>query len=226
MSNDTDSRPYILYGGGVTRAIGPQMVLEQADICYELRVLDEHKGEHRTPEYLAINPAGYIPALVTPEGEVLHEAAAIMIYLAERHCLSDLIPGIDDPDRALFFCRLFYQTNDIQPAMRRFFKPSQYSTDPGHALGIKQRARDVAMDRWSVLNAFLKRNGPYNLGGRFSIADLHMTLWAAYGLNSVDTITDAFPAVKLCFDLTSGRPRIQPLVDTLQSRMRTWKEEK
>ena len=198
------------------------MVLEEGGIPYDLRIVDEFKGEHRTPEYLAINPAGYIPALVTPEGEVLHEAAAIMIYLAERHRLTELMPAFGDQSRGLFFCRIFYQTNDIQPAMRRFFKPEQYSTNHAHAEGIKQHARAAAMNRWSVLDRLFESAGPFNLGGRFSLVDLHMTLWAAYGLDTPNTVLDAFPAVRRCFDLTVKRPRVGPFIETLQKAMRSW----
>ena len=213
---------YVLYGGGVTRALGPQMVLEEGGIPYELRVVDEAKGEHRTAAYLALNPAGCIPTLVTPEGEVLHEAAGIMVYLAERHGLSELMPSLRDRQRGLMFCKLFYQTNDIQPAVRRFFKPEQYSTDHEHAQGIRQRTREVALDRWSVLDGFLAANGPCHLGERFSLADLHMALWAAYGLESPDTVLDRFPAVRRCFERAGSRPKIGPLLSALQDAMRTW----
>jgi len=213
---------YVLYGGGVTRALGPQMVLEEADLSYELRELDECAGDHRKPEYLAINPAGYIPALVTPDGTVLHEAAAIMVFLAEHHERWDMIPAPGSPLRGRFFCRLFFQTNDIQPAVRQFFKPEQYSADPTHAPDIKLKARRTVMDRWSVLNGYLENEGPYNLGDQFSLADMHMTLWAAYGLQSPDTVLDAFPAVRKCFELTADRPKIRPLIAALQASIADW----
>ncbi len=48
----------MLYGGGVSRAVGPQMVLEEAGLAYELREVDIAADEHRSAEFLAINPAG------------------------------------------------------------------------------------------------------------------------------------------------------------------------
>ena len=210
---------YILYGGGVTRSLGPQMVLEEANLPYTLIVLDENRGDHRNPDYLAINPAGYIPALILPDGSVLHEAAAIMIHLAEHHRRDDLIPPPGDPLRGLFFCKLFYQTNDLQPAIRMFFKPEHYSTDPTHRDSIRDRARETALDRWSVLDRYLQENGPYTLGRRFSLADLHLTLWAAYGLDRPTTVTDRFSAIARCFGMTVSRPKIEPLIGKLQTDM-------
>ena len=217
---------YILYGGGVTRAIGPQMVLEEAGLPYDLRIVDEHAQDHRQPAYLAINPAGLIPALVTPEGEVLHEAAGIMLYLAERHGLNDLAPPPGDPQRGLFLTKLFYQTNDIQPAVARFFRPERYSTDPADAAAIRDRARAEALDRWSVLDDFLLANGPCHLGQRFSLPDLHMAMWAAYGLDDVTDVTGRFAGVRRCFDIVMARPRVRPLLEGLQQGMVAWAKAK
>ena len=52
--------------------------------------LDLHKGEHQTPDYLAINPNGKVPALTDGE-RTLWEADAIMCHLSER-AGSDLWP--------------------------------------------------------------------------------------------------------------------------------------
>ena len=49
---------YILYGGDFTRAPLVQWVLEEGKIDYELRKIDILNGEHRSAEFLAINPAG------------------------------------------------------------------------------------------------------------------------------------------------------------------------
>ena len=50
-------------------------------------------------DFLAINPAGHIPVLITPEGDALYEVAALMVYLADRHQLSNLAPAVSDPLR-------------------------------------------------------------------------------------------------------------------------------
>ena len=99
---------YKLYGGTFTRALAPQMVLEEAGLPYELHAVDMASGEHRGEEFLKLNPAGYVPALTTPEGDVLHEAAAIMLYLTDRHELEDLAPQVDAPQRGGFLSKLFY----------------------------------------------------------------------------------------------------------------------
>lgn len=61
--------------------------------------LDYTAGEHRSPNYLRINPAGRAPALVTDDGDVVSESAAIVEYLEELHPDHSMI-GADPLARA------------------------------------------------------------------------------------------------------------------------------
>ena len=125
---------YILYGGDFTRAPLVQWVLEEGRIPHEFEKIDIVKGEHRSPEFLAINPAGLVPVLITPEGEALFEVAALMIYLADRHQLTDLAPAMNDPCRGLFLSSVFWIASDIQAEMKRFHFPHRFSLKTEDAL--------------------------------------------------------------------------------------------
>lgn len=118
---------YILYGGDFTRAPLVQWVLEEGKIEYELRKVDILNGEHRSAEFLAINPAGLVPVLMTPEGDALYEVAALMLYLADRHQLTELAPTSTDPDRGHFLSAIFHVAGDIQSEMKRFHFPHRFS---------------------------------------------------------------------------------------------------
>ena len=110
---------YILYGGDFTRAPLVQWVLDEGKLEYELRKIDVLKGEHRAAEFLAINPAGFVPALITPDGDALYEVAALMVYLADRHELTDLAPRVTDRRRGPFLSTVFNIAGDIQSEMKR-----------------------------------------------------------------------------------------------------------
>jgi glutathione S-transferase len=210
------SAPYILYGGGITRAMGVQMVLEELRLPYQLKAVDIRKGEHREAAFLAVNPAGYVPALVTPEGETLHETAALMLWLADKHGATELAPATDDPLRGQFLKWLFYFTNDIQPPSKTVFYPDRYTTASNSADEILKLANAQALERWAVVEKHLADHGPYHLGERFSLLDLHVAMWAAYGLQSVDEILTAMPAVRRCYDLVAKRPLSGPLLNEFQ----------
>ncbi|WP_017326074.1 glutathione S-transferase family protein [Synechococcus sp. PCC 7336] len=57
----------------------------------EVKTVDLMKGEHKSPEYLAINPFGQVPALVDGE-EVILDAQAILVYLARKYGNESWLP--------------------------------------------------------------------------------------------------------------------------------------
>jgi glutathione S-transferase len=73
-----------LYGWPRSSASGARWALEELGLAYEFVELSNEKREHRSPEYLAINPNGKVPTLV--EGtRAYFESLAILLHLAERY---------------------------------------------------------------------------------------------------------------------------------------------
>jgi glutathione S-transferase len=78
-----------LYGGARSRASIVRWYLEELAIPYEFILLDMQAGEHRQPEFLALNPFGKVPTIV--DGDVvLYESGAILLYLYEKYVQTDL----------------------------------------------------------------------------------------------------------------------------------------
>jgi glutathione S-transferase len=73
-----------LYGGARSRASIVQWYLEELEVPYEFVLLDMQSGEHRQPEFLAINPFGKVPAIVDGDFK-LWESGAILLYLAQKY---------------------------------------------------------------------------------------------------------------------------------------------
>lgn len=216
---------YILFGGGVARDVVVRMVLAEGDIPYELRFVDGVKGEHRTEEFRRLNPAGYIPALVTPDGETLFETVAMLIWLLEQHEMTELLPMPGDPDRGRFLSMLFFHTSEIQPSFKRWFYPHRFTTESAAGRQkIMGAAREMLLERWGVLDSMLSTNGPYHLGERFSVLDMHMAMWAVYGIDSTDDIVDRFPAVAKVTGAVLARPRSGPVLAQLREDMCRWRE--
>ena len=84
------------------------LVLEALEIPYEYKVIDLQKGDHKTPEFLKINPYHNIPAI--KDGDFcLNESRAIMSYLANKYGKeSNIYPGNDAEVRARIDQRLFF----------------------------------------------------------------------------------------------------------------------
>ncbi len=215
---------YILYGGGVTQSASVEAVLAELDLDYEIRPVDIAAGEHRAPDFRALNPAGFVPALITPAGQVLHENAGIMLYLADRHPASGLAPAIDATERGLFLSRLMFINNDIQSLTKTFFYPHRWSTDKADAPKVREKAFDNVLKRWAIYDRWLADAGPYALGDTFSIADIYMTLWAAYGLKEFDDIVGRCPAVAACYGTVIERPKTGPAIKSVVACLKAWRD--
>lgn len=73
-----------LYGGAFSRASIVQWYLEELGVPYEFVMLDMQAGEHRQPEFLAINPIGKVPAIVDGDFQ-LWESGAILLYIYQKY---------------------------------------------------------------------------------------------------------------------------------------------
>jgi glutathione S-transferase len=202
---------YILYGGDFTRSTLVQWVLEEGKIEYELRKIDIQNGEHRSAKFLAINPAGLVPVLITPDGEALYEVAALMLYLADRHHLTELAPPPTDPVRGLFLATVFHIASDIQGEMKRFHFPHRFSLRREDNVGIQELAKSLVLSRLSVMNTRLARRGPYVLGNRFSLADFYLIFWVAY--LDRETACKQCPSIAMLYDLVRSRPSVVPYLE-------------
>ena len=83
-----------IYGEG--RGFRVVWLLEEMGLPYRLRPVDLLAGAENDPEFLAINPAGFIPALVDGDATMV-ESIAIMEYLMARHGPTPLAPDPHDP---------------------------------------------------------------------------------------------------------------------------------
>ena len=81
-----------LYYSAGACSLAPHILLEESGLAYSAELTAIAEGKTRTPEYLAINPKGRVPALVTEEGEVLTEVPAISWYIANSTSTIRLLP--------------------------------------------------------------------------------------------------------------------------------------
>jgi glutathione S-transferase len=199
---------YKLYWAPGTAALAAQAVLEEIGAPYEIVTLDLGRRDHRRPAYLALNPAGLVPTLVTGDGQVLTESAAVTVALCERHPDAGLIPEPGDPARGSFFRWLFYLTNMLQEAYKRFYFPGCYSTDPAHAPGIKAQAERHLIERWRIVEGRLADPGPWLLGERFSAVDIFLVMLATW-FETREQLFEMCPGVGRCFALAAERPALR-----------------
>jgi len=91
---------YVLHGAQRSSATyRVRIALHLKGLAFREILLDTAAGDHRKPEYLAVNPQGLVPTLVAPDGTVVTQSLAIMEYLEETERNAPLLPAAA-PDRA------------------------------------------------------------------------------------------------------------------------------
>lgn len=153
-----------LYHAAPSRSSIVLWMLEELGEPYDLHVMSLKKGEHRSADYLKINPMGKVPALKHGD-TVITEGAAICTYLADAFPQAGLTVPLRDPRRGPYLKWLFFGPSCLEPAItdRSFPRASEA---PRQALGYG--------DHESVMNVLADavRAGPYLLGDQFTAADV------------------------------------------------------
>jgi glutathione S-transferase len=212
---------YVLWGGGPSRSMLVEMVLAEAGAPYALREVDIRTGANRAPDYLRVNPFGWVPALTTPEGETIAETPAINLWLCERHGL-DLVPPPGDAARAAFLSAFCNVTGEIEPTMKRIFYAHRYAAGPEDVARTRDLAWDMLAERLEPIERHLAQAGPFFLGARFSLADLTLAYWIAYA--EVQGVLARFPALSALLAATRARPALAPVMARHGEWMLRWAE--
>ena len=181
-----------LYFNPKSRATMAKWMLDECGAAYDIVPIDFAKREHKTPAFLAINPAGKLPALVDGESR-LFETAAIGLYLAEKYPEAGLAPLAGSPERGRFLSLMVYSTSQLEPSM-------------GDSLMKLETPAQRGWNDFEAVKTVVESElgeGPYLFGEWFTLADImmgSMFLWQRlWGVNS-------------------GRPRLEAYMDRLAAR--------
>ena len=167
-----------LYGDSISgNCLKVKFVCDRLNIPYRWVETSVLKGETRTPQFLALNPAGQVPVVELADGKVLAQSNAIIFHLAEG---SPLVPA-DAFDRALMLQWLFWEqySHETVIAVRRFHKAFLKKPDTEIDPALLPKGERVL----AVMNDHLATRR-YFVGEKISLADIALvayTRWAGEG---------------------------------------------
>ncbi len=169
----------ILYYVPGNASLAPHIVLEEIAMPYELRLVDRDNNEHKSADYLKLNPSGLIPVLV--DGDLaLTEAAAICLYLADRHPESGLAPALGTPERAQFYKWLMYLTNTLQAELITYFYPHRLGGESAKAI-VQAHAEARIDGMLDLIENQLATNAAntksaWLIGRQYTVADAYLMM--------------------------------------------------
>ncbi len=128
----------VLYFAPGACSFVPHVALEAAGAPFEPRLVKLHRGEHRTAEYLALNPNAQVPVLLV-DGRPLTQILAICDYLDRSFPQAGFLPP-DPWERAQAFSQLAWMNSTPHTTMTRFFFPERYAAGEAARSEVKQQA--------------------------------------------------------------------------------------
>lgn len=153
-------------------ALASQIALEDAGAEYELIRLDGKSGEQRSADYLAINPKGRVPALVTGRG-VITENPAILAFIAQSFPEAGLAP-LDD---AFAFAELqafnSYLCSTVHVAHAHGLRGTRWVTKQASLDDMKDKVPENMAAAFDIIEKTMFR-GPWVMGDTYTIADPYL----------------------------------------------------
>ncbi len=177
-----------------------RLAMTQLGIAFRRIEKDITRGETRTADFLAINPNGRIPVLVTPEGQVLPESNAALWYLARE---SQFMPK-DAFQQAQVLQWMFFEQYNHEPNIAT----SRYWI---HVLGEREKYAEALLekqqkghDALGVMEAHLSGRD-FFVGSDYSIADIALYAYTHVADQGGFSL-DAYPEIRGWLERVERQP--------------------
>ena len=195
-----------IYGITPTRTARCLWMLGELGLEYEQVEVSLKEGEHKKPDYLALNPNGRVPTMV--DGDLtLWESMAINLYLADKYDGGLKLKTPEDRARAVQWS--FWGMTEIEPKLMTVLRNRVLKAEDERDAALGDEAEQELQAPLGVLNGALEGRD-HLLDGDFSVADLNLaaiTSWAKVGRVKLEP----FPNVARWLSASLARPTYQKL---------------
>jgi glutathione S-transferase len=190
----------LYYTPGVC-SLSPHIILRETETPFELVKTDiGAKTVDGGGDFKAINPNGYVPALVLEDGTLLTEGPAIVQYIADKAGRTDIAPASGSIERTKMQSWLNFVGTEIHKSFGPLFNPKM----PAEARAIfveKLRARFAFLDKHFAANDYL-------MGKAFTLPDAYLFTVLRWAAPMKIDIAE-FPKLQAFFKRIEARPAVQ-----------------
>jgi len=203
------------WGSGSPYSWRVHMVLEFKGIPYDSKLLSFSAGEHKSPEYVALNPRGKVPTIVVGD-DVVYESAACLRYLEAAFPEPPIFGST--PAESARIARVIseYDAYLDSATSRQVVLPIFFNRVEGNEDSLRE-GLEVLHRELGILEASL--TGDWLAGDAFSAADIHLTpgihaLLRAAGKPTADAfdglglraLPDRYPRIAAWLDRVAALP--------------------
>jgi glutathione S-transferase len=196
-----------LYYAPITCALAPYITLTEAGAKFEVRPLNFRQDQHRSPEYLKINPKHKVPVLII-DGQVLTESAAIQMWIARNFPQARLLPA--DPWQELkAISILSWCSSGIHPFLARINAPPRVCDLPDAGPSVRNLAADQLYENFKIADDMLA--GREYFFDHFTAADAHF-FWCFRRATQFELDLARFANCQAHFQRVGDRPSAQKVL--------------
>ena len=163
-------------------ALSPQIALREAGLAFDLVKVDlKTKKTEDGGDFLAVNPKGQVPTLVTDDGLMLTEGPAIMQWVADHSKAAQIAPAKGTQAHYKLLEQLNYITSELHKSLGSLFNPAMPED-------YRAFVKEGLLKKYAFVDGLLAKT-PYLLGDTFTVADgylFNVTRWAGYAAIQVD----------------------------------------
>jgi glutathione S-transferase len=197
-----------LYYAPVTCALAPYVSLTEAMANFEVRPLNLRKDQHKSAEYLKINPKHKVPVLVV-DGKILSESVAIQIWISRTFPQAKLLPS-DPWDELKAISILSWCSGGIHPFLARINSPPRVCDAPGADESVKRLASETLFENFTIADELLA--GREFFFEHFTAADAHF-FWCFRRATQFELDLSKFKNCQAHFERMKTRLSVQKLLD-------------
>jgi glutathione S-transferase len=138
---------------------------------FEPKLVKLHKAEHKTPEYLALNPNGQVPVLVV-DGKPLTQIVAICDFLDRSFPAAGLLPA-EPWARSEALSQLAWMNNTVHPTFTRVFRTPEFAESEAAQAEVKKIAAARYRTLLERIQQWSAAARPFWFGERISFHDAY-----------------------------------------------------
>ncbi|HEV2112135.1 MAG TPA: glutathione S-transferase N-terminal domain-containing protein [Gammaproteobacteria bacterium] len=192
-------------------SLAPHILLEESGLPYDAEQVTIAEGKQRTPEYLAINPKGRVPALLTEEGEVLTEVPAISWYIADAATSVRLLPQGRLPAARSFEWFNWLSGTVHTMAFGQYWRMQRFVADEQLFPPVKEKGWENIRDNFAYIEKRLAGRS-WAVGNAYTAVDAYLLVFFRWGNRIGMDMRAAYPGWTAQAQRVLERPAVRRVI--------------
>ncbi len=202
---------YKLYNVKAWGSMGVHFLLEEMAVPYtNIWMTPEQVA---APEYRALSPLGYIPALGLDDGSALFESAAIVSFLMTAHPDKGMAPQPGSNEYGEFLSWLHFMSTNLYPAINMGDAGNFYARNSTEEAFLVGKSTEKCNELWAIVAKRLEAEGPWLMGENFSALDIYAFMLFCWSRPKEKALHAEFPSIAKLAQAVRARPKLKAALE-------------